>query len=181
MCGKIGYCSSLLACHGLRCLLSAYVDTGEPTRRGLASRNITTKIGIGVTSTTRLRPMATVPSNFEERMADVLLRVERLEHAQVQSAASAPWQYLVERCHPWRRQLSIKGRNMTAAQLVGTMRANHLSPEQAAADFELPLDAIHEAQRYCSEHADLIALEANEERRRLIEKGYRLESANLPR
>ena len=30
----------------------------------------------------------------------------------------APWRYLVLRRHPWRRQLSVQGRNMTARHLV---------------------------------------------------------------
>ncbi len=37
------------------------------------------------------------------------------------------WQYLIARPHRWRRQLSIKGRNMTVGQLVSTIHANHYS------------------------------------------------------
>lgn len=68
---------------------------------------------------------------------------------------------------------------MTAAQLVSAMKANGLTAAEAAADFELPLAAIGEAVRYCEEQAELVALEANEQRRRLIEKGYRLEPPPL--
>lgn len=64
---------------------------------------------------------------------------------------------------------------MTAAQLVATMKANAMTVEQAAADFDLPLEAVEEAARYCEEQKDLIALEGLEERRYLMEKGYRLE------
>src|SRR3974390_2580274 len=32
-----------------------------------------------------------------------------------------PWKHLVARRHPWRRQLFIKGRNMTVRQLIGTV------------------------------------------------------------
>src|SRR5262245_64724872 len=37
-----------------------------------------------------------------------------------------PWKHLVGRPHPWRKQLYLRGRNMTARQLVGGMRANSL-------------------------------------------------------
>lgn len=56
--------------------------------------------------------------------------------------------HLVARRHPWRKQLSIKGPNMTVGQLVATMRANQLCPEQASLDLELPLEAIREALVY---------------------------------
>lgn len=113
--------------------------------------------------------------HLEQKVAEVTLRLERLEQAQAEERVLFQWRYLVERRHPWRRQLSLKGRNMTAGQLVATMKANAMTAEQAAADFDLPLDAIQEAARYCEEQKDLIALEALEERRYLMEKGYRLE------
>ncbi|HEY8283516.1 MAG TPA: hypothetical protein VIJ28_03940 [Chloroflexota bacterium] len=47
------------------------------------------------------------------------------------------YRHLEERSHPWRRQLWLRGRNMTVGQLVATMRANHLAPEQAAIDLDL--------------------------------------------
>lgn len=123
--------------------------------------------------------MATQPQALDQKIADVLLRVERLEKAQADELSVQQWRYLVERPHPWRRQLCIKGRNMTAAQLVGSMTANTLTPEQAAADVELPVEAIHEAVRYCQENAELLALEASEERRRLTEKGHSVGPATL--
>lgn len=84
----------------------------------------------------------------------------------------APWHYLVARPHSWRRQLSIKGRNLTVGQLISTMRANKLSPDQAADDFDLPLAAINEAVQYYHENQAMIQLEAAEERRRLRQRGY---------
>ena len=113
--------------------------------------------------------------HLEQKVAEVTLRLERLEQAQAGERVLSQWRYLVERRHPWRRQLSLKGRNMTAAQLVATMKVNAMTAEQTAADFELPLEAVEEAARYCDEEKDLIALETLEERRYLMEKGYRLE------
>jgi uncharacterized protein (DUF433 family) len=118
--------------------------------------------------------MSAVPQSFEQRFEEVLVRLERLEKAHDEHRSVSQWSYLVERPHPWRRQLSIKGRNMTAAQLVGAMNANELNEEDAAGDFELPIEAVREAIRYCQECAPLLALEANEQRRRLFERGYRL-------
>jgi uncharacterized protein (DUF433 family) len=90
------------------------------------------------------------------------------------------WQYLVARPHRWRRQLSIKGRNMTVGQLVSTVRANRYTPEQASEELELPLAAIYEALAYHAEQRDLIEMEASEERRRLAERGYPFEPKDLP-
>jgi uncharacterized protein (DUF433 family) len=119
---------------------------------------------------------------LQNKLEEVLSRVQRLEE-QISplTAETARWRYLVARPHPWRRQLAMKGRNMTVGQMVSTLRANQLSPEQASQDLELPLEAIHEALTYYTENRALIELEAAEERRRLTERGYPLEPQHLPR
>jgi uncharacterized protein (DUF433 family) len=119
---------------------------------------------------------------MQNELDEILHRVQRLEEQIAPLAAqTARWQYLVARPHPWRRQLALKGRNMTVGQLVSTIRANQLSPDQASQDLELPLEAIHEAIAYYTENRALIELEATEERRRLTERGYPLEPEHLPR
>ena len=40
-----------------------------------------------------------------------------------------------QRPHRWRKQLYLKGRNMTVAHVVYTMRANDMTPEDAAEEF----------------------------------------------
>lgn len=125
--------------------------------------------------------MSALPDELEQKLEDVLSRIERLEEAQTDERYVSPWRYLVERPHPWRRQLCVKGRNMTAAQLIGAMNANGLSAAAAAEDFDLPIEVVNEAARYCVVEAELLALEADEERRRLIERGYRLEPSTLSR
>jgi uncharacterized protein (DUF433 family) len=119
---------------------------------------------------------------LQSKLDEVLSRIQRLE-AQIGplTAESLRWRYLVARPHPWRRQLAIKGRNMTVGQLLSTLRANQLSPEQASQDLDLPLEAIHEALTYYSENRALIELEAAEERRRLTVRGHPLEPQPLPR
>jgi uncharacterized protein (DUF433 family) len=70
-----------------------------------------------------------------------------------------PWKYLVVRKHPWRKQLYVKGRNMTVRQLVGTVMANRFTEEQAAQDLHLPVEAIREALAYFEANPEVIALD----------------------
>jgi uncharacterized protein (DUF433 family) len=84
----------------------------------------------------------------------------------------APWKYLAIRPHRWRRQLFVRGRNLTVGHLVMTMRANRLSPEQAAEELDLPIEAIREAQAYFDQNREIIAQEAAEERRALTDGGF---------
>jgi uncharacterized protein (DUF433 family) len=75
-----------------------------------------------------------------------------------------PWKHLVARRHPWRKQLFLKGRNMTVRQLVGTVKANNFSEEQAAKDLGLPVEAIREAFAYFDANPEVIELDAAYER-----------------
>jgi uncharacterized protein (DUF433 family) len=75
-----------------------------------------------------------------------------------------PWKYLVARRHPWRKQLFIKGRNMTVRQLVGGIKANKFTEDQAAANYHLPVEAIREALHYFDENPEVIDLDAAHER-----------------
>jgi uncharacterized protein (DUF433 family) len=75
------------------------------------------------------------------------------------------WTWLIERPHRWRRHLWIKGRRMRAAQLVERMSANGWSAEETARQFELPIAAVHEAERYVEANHELLDAEAIEEQR----------------
>jgi uncharacterized protein (DUF433 family) len=75
-----------------------------------------------------------------------------------------PWQYLVRRQHPWRTQLYVKGRNLTARQLVGGIKANQLDEERAAANYDLPIEAVREALVYVEKNKELLETEAEIER-----------------
>jgi uncharacterized protein (DUF433 family) len=119
---------------------------------------------------------------LHEKLNEALTRIQRLEERLNGGDEVVPrWKYLVARPHAWRRQLVIKGRNITVGQLVSTVRANQLSPEQASADLELPVEAIQEALAYYEENRALIQMEAAEERRWLAEQGYPLEPKDLSR
>jgi uncharacterized protein (DUF433 family) len=118
---------------------------------------------------------------MQNQLAEALDRIQHLEE-EINSGQESPrWEYLIARPHRWRRQLSIKGRNMTVGQLVSTIQANRYTPEQAGEELELPLAAINEALAYHAEHRDLIEIEASEERRRVGERGYPLEPKDLSR
>jgi uncharacterized protein (DUF433 family) len=117
---------------------------------------------------------------LQGQVQDALSRIARLEQRLAEREAS-PWRYLMSRSHPWRRQLYIKGRNMTVGQLASTVFANKLTPEQASEDLDLPVEAIREALRYYEENKGLIQMEAAEERRFLAEQGCALEPQHLSR
>jgi uncharacterized protein (DUF433 family) len=76
------------------------------------------------------------------------------------------YRFLVAVPHPWRRQLSLKGRRITTGQLVAQMEANGLSVEEAAREFDLDPLAVAEAIEYVERNRTLIEAEAAEERRR---------------
>ncbi len=120
-----------------------------------------------------------------QRLDDITRRVQRLEESLASREAPPEpperWLYLIARPHRWRRQLSIKGRNITVGQLVSTVRANRYTPEQASENLELPLAAIQEALAYYAENRALIELEASEERCRLAQRGLPLEPKDLSR
>jgi hypothetical protein len=53
---------------------------------------------------------------------------------------------------------------MTAANVWYDMQANRMTAKEAAENWELPLEAIEEIERYCVTHRDLIGMEADEEK-----------------
>src|SRR5207244_8510131 len=117
---------------------------------------------------------------IQAKLNEALTRIEKLEACLgPQEKVELRWRFLVARPHPWRRQLSIKGRNMTVGQMMSTVRANQYAPEQASENLELPIEAIREALAYYEENRDLIALEAAEERRLARERGIPLEPKDL--
>jgi len=87
---------------------------------------------------------------------------------------SLTWKYLCGRPHPWRQQLYIKGHKLLASTVWNDMVANGLTPEAAAEDRDLPVEVVTEAIRYCEMNADLIRMEAAEEKTRLLASGIAL-------
>ncbi len=75
------------------------------------------------------------------------------------------WTWLIAQPHPWRKQLWIKGRQMTVGQLVGHLSGNGWSADETARQFSLPVEAVLEAQRYVAANRVLVDAEAIEEER----------------
>ncbi len=99
--------------------------------------------------------------SFEKRLCQLEERVNRRE---LREQVVEPWKHLVRRQHPWRRQLYIKGRNMTARQLIGSMEANQLDDLAVAADYHIPIEAVREAVAYVEANSELLTTEAEIER-----------------
>ena len=103
-----------------------------------------------------------------ERLDTIESRLRRLEEIierrEIREAPVEPWQHLVRRQHPWRMQLYVKGRNMTARQLVGSMKANQMDEAAAAADYRLPVETVREALVYVERNRELLETEAEIER-----------------
>ena len=81
------------------------------------------------------------------------------------------YEHLEVRPGSFYEELFVRGVNLRASRLVAWMQAEGLSPEQAAADRELPLGAVLEAMEYVRNNAQLIAQEMERERALLRERG----------
>src|SRR5437660_5073555 len=120
--------------------------------------------------TEELTTLTTGLEDVAKRVGRIEERIALLDPANGTADQGARWQYLIARPHRWRRQLSLKGRNLTVGQFVSTLRANRMTPEQAGDRLDLPLAATYEALTYYAENRGLIDLEASEEWRRLAER-----------
>ena len=91
----------------------------------------------------------------------------RLAIPELEARAHGQWRWLVERPHPWRRQLWVKGRKLLASAVWLDALTNGMGPREAAENWDLPLEACEEIFAYCEANGELIEAEANEERQRL--------------
>lgn len=115
--------------------------------------------------------------------SEILSRVERFKELSVPAVEPlifGHYQYLIPRPEKGRKQLYLKGRNMTVGQLVYKMRANRLSAEQAAEDMDLPVKQVMEALTYYQIHRELIESEMEEEKQYLLSHGVKLEPGTVP-
>src|SRR6266568_688964 len=67
------------------------------------------------------------------------------------STTPPTWKYLSRKPGSLYKQLFITGRRMTARQLYGHFMSEEapMTPEEIAADYNLPLEAVLEAIAYC--------------------------------
>ena len=85
------------------------------------------------------------------------------------------WQYLEKRPHSWRQQLYLKGRKLRAHNVWSDMIVNQWSEAETAYNWDLPLEAVREAVKYCQTHQELLQQEAEAERQYLEKQGVSLE------
>lgn len=91
-------------------------------------------------------------------------------HRRLRAACSLA-SFKLEQAHPWKKQLFVKGRKLPAAAVWTGMIANKLNIDEAADNWNLPVDAVREILEYCETNKALLEMEAAEELRRLEEKG----------
>jgi hypothetical protein len=101
---------------------------------------------------------------IEDRLQRLETMVKREGGTERRETAVTPWRFLVRRNHPWRKQLYLLGRNLTARQLVGSMKANQFDEKKAASNYHLPVEAIREALAYVEKNRELLETEAEIER-----------------
>ena len=61
---------------------------------------------------------------------------------------------------------------MTVWHLIATMRIERETPDHAAKNFGLPLEAVREAMDYYTRHKDIVEADTKEEKRILVEEFY---------
>ena len=100
----------------------------------------------------------------------------RLVIPELEARAPGQWRWLVERPHPWRRQLWVKGRKLLASAVWLDALTNDMGTREAAQNWDLPLEACEEIFAYCEANKALIESEASEERQRLKQANVDVEA-----
>lgn len=135
-------------------------------------------LGASTAKDTLLRAVriAVVLSRETRGGRDIVLRdrsggTERLVIPELERVDHDAWLYLVHRPHAWKQQLFLKGSRLSAATIWSDKLVNLQSDAEAAAEWDVPVDAVREAVRYCEANRDLIAMEAREEAQRAVASG----------
>jgi hypothetical protein len=100
----------------------------------------------------------------------------RLAIPELEARTQEHWRWLLERPHPWRRQLWVKGRKLLASTVWLDALTNGMGPREAAENWDLPLNACEEIFAYCDANKALIEAESNEERQRLNRENLDVEA-----
>jgi hypothetical protein len=69
----------------------------------------------------------------------------------------------------------MKDRKLRAHTVWSDMIVNQWSEEETAYNWDLPVEAVREAVKYCQTHQELLQQEAEEERQYLEKQGVSLE------
>ena len=86
---------------------------------------------------------------------------------------STTWQHLAADAKSCYKQLFVKGTRIRARVLYGMSRSaeDPMTPDQIAADFSLPLEAVNEAIAYCQGNPPEIAEDFEREERLMRASG----------
>jgi uncharacterized protein (DUF433 family) len=88
------------------------------------------------------------------------------------SRTETQYQYLEPRPGSNYRQLWLKGRRIRAAVVDESIHGpDPYTPEEFAAEFQVPLEAVHEALDYVTQNRQLIEQERDREAARLRARG----------
>jgi uncharacterized protein (DUF433 family) len=87
-------------------------------------------------------------------------------------AASKSYRSLSQRSGSSYRELFVCGTSLRAQSLVSDLENTGMSPEQVAAEFHIPVEAVLEAIEYVHENEDYLTGERHRSRQRAMEKGY---------
>src|SRR5207247_173103 len=86
---------------------------------------------------------------------------------------SSSWKYLAPRKSSLKQQLCVMGTRLPASVVWNSMLVNHESVEDAARNWDIPIEAVEEIVKYCEENEALLDAEDQEERRRAQATGHR--------
>lgn len=117
--------------------------------------------------------------SVDDENAQKLDRYKELSVPAAEPLLFGHYNFLRHRPESGYKQPFLVGRNLRVGQLIYKMRANDLSDEEAAADMDLPLAQVREAQLYYAINRELVDQENSEEGRRLAAAGVQLEPAHL--
>lgn len=88
-------------------------------------------------------------------------------HLTINAQLSAPteWKYLSPFPSGWRKQLRFTGSRLRPFTVWHGMEINNMTPEQAAENWDLSVEQVEEAIRYCEQNQELLWAEAAVDRR----------------
>lgn len=87
-------------------------------------------------------------------------------------SAPATYRFLTERSGSSYRELFVCGTSLRAQSLISDMENESLAPEQIAAAYHIPVEAVLEATAYVHQNEEYLAGERSRTRQRAIAKGY---------
>lgn len=124
-------------------------------------------------SSSRLTKLTDKPLVVSDKNRPKFVILKRTDYEEL-ATPELPYEFLVARPHPWKKQLWVKGKNVRAFHVISFLKSNRLTPEEAAGEMGLPNKAVYECLHYYENNKALIEMEALEEKRYLQEVGFEI-------